>query len=116
LDFVESESKDNCTWFLQQLRKAIGEPPILVVSSDACKGLTMVVAEVFPHTDYMKQFAGKEYMYPATRAYKIEVYGLHMVNVASIGASKNGSRSTIVSYGIEVVSTRPSSVTTSQTI
>jgi hypothetical protein len=91
--FFESESKDSWTWFLQQLRKAIGEPPILAISLDACKGLTMAVAErrkCFRHLmqNYRKQFAGKEYMYPAVRVYRSEVYEHHMVNVAFIGGAK----------------------------
>jgi hypothetical protein len=84
---------------LQQLHKAIGEPPILAINSDACKGLTMAVAEVFPRVErreyfghlmqnYMKQFGGKEYMYPAARTYRSEVYEHHMVNVASIGGAR----------------------------
>jgi hypothetical protein len=38
--FFEYETKESWTWFLQQLRKAIGEPPHLAMSSDACVGLT----------------------------------------------------------------------------
>jgi transposase-like protein len=81
---------------LQHLRKAIGEPPILIISSDAYKELTMTVGEVFPSAErrecfrhlmqnYMKQFAGKDYVYTVAWAYRSEVYEHHMVNVASIG-------------------------------
>jgi hypothetical protein len=59
----------------------------------------MAVAKVFPHAErrecfrhlmqnYMKQFAGKEYMYHVARAYRSEVYEHHMINVASIGGIK----------------------------
>jgi hypothetical protein len=36
--FFCTEMEDNWTWFMENLRKAIGDPPLLVVSSDACKG------------------------------------------------------------------------------
>jgi hypothetical protein len=81
---------------LQQLRKAIGEPHILAINSDACKGLTESVKNVFPNAErmecfrhlmqkYMKHYPEKEYMYPPALAYMSEVYEHHMVNVASIG-------------------------------
>jgi transposase-like protein len=99
-EFFELESKDSWTWFLQQLRKAIGEPPILAIHADACKGLTESVKDVFPNAkrreyfkhlmqNYMKQhFAGNEYMYHAARTYRSEVYEQHISNVASIGGDK----------------------------
>jgi hypothetical protein len=34
--------------FFYQLHKATGEPPLLEICSDACKGLTFAVKEVFP--------------------------------------------------------------------
>jgi hypothetical protein len=46
--FFESESRDSWTWFLQQLRKAIGQSLVLAICSDACKGLTIAVIDVFP--------------------------------------------------------------------
>jgi hypothetical protein len=46
--FFESETEDNWKWFMQQLRKAIGDLPILAVCSDACKGLTNAMRDVFP--------------------------------------------------------------------
>jgi hypothetical protein len=80
---------------LQQLWKAIGEPPVLAVHYDACKGLTATVLDVLPHAErkecfrhlmqnYIKKFVGKEFMYPATHAYRGEVYAHHMTNVAFI--------------------------------
>jgi transposase-like protein len=93
--FFESESKDSWTWFMKQLRKAIGEPPLLAICSSACKGLTRSVKDVFPDVEqrecfkhlmqnYTKQFAGQQHMYLAARAYRTEVYDRHMVNVAGI--------------------------------
>jgi hypothetical protein len=94
-EFFEAESRESWTWFMQQLQKAIGEPPVLAVHSDTCKGLTAAVLDVFPHAEqrecfrhlmqnYIKKFVGKEFMYPATQAYRSEVYAHHMTNVASI--------------------------------
>jgi transposase-like protein len=80
---------------LQQLRKAIGEPPLLAVCSDACKGLTLAVKEVFPNAEgrecfrhlmqnYIKQFIEREHMYPAARVYMREMHDFHMENVGCI--------------------------------
>jgi transposase-like protein len=74
MDF-ESESKDSWTWFLLQLCKAIGEPPMLAMHCDASKGLIGAVKDVFPRAEmsecfqhlvqnYNKQFVEKEHMYP----------------------------------------------------
>jgi transposase-like protein len=95
LFFFESESGESWTWFLMQLRKAIGETAVLAIHSDACKGLTSAVHEVFPHAErrecfrhlmqnYIKQFSGKEHMYPAARAYRSEVYEQHKANFIDI--------------------------------
>ena len=46
--FIASENTDNWTWFMEQLKKAIGDPPLLAVCSDACKGLENAVKNVFP--------------------------------------------------------------------
>jgi transposase-like protein len=83
--FFESETKDSWTWFFPQLLKAIVHPPIFAICSYACKGLTAAVTYVFPEAErrecfrhlmhnYIKQFVGKEHMYPASRAYKSQVY------------------------------------------
>jgi transposase-like protein len=57
LPFVsESESKESWTWFLQQLKKAIGEPHLHAIHSDAFKGLTIAVQEVFPHAEWREYF------------------------------------------------------------
>jgi transposase-like protein len=56
LSFFFSETQDNWTWFMENLRKAIGDPPLLAVSSDACKGLENVMKAVFPHVEQMECF------------------------------------------------------------
>ena len=37
--FIESENEDNWAWFMNQVKKAIGDPPVLAICTDACKGL-----------------------------------------------------------------------------
>jgi hypothetical protein len=49
--FFESETEDNWKWFLQQLHKAIGDVPNLVICTDACKGLETAVGAVFPQAE-----------------------------------------------------------------
>jgi transposase-like protein len=79
--FIDSETQENWTWFMDNLRKAIGDPPLLAVSSDACKGLENVLKVVFPHIEQgdclihlmencVKRYVGAENMYPAARAYR----------------------------------------------
>jgi hypothetical protein len=93
--FFEGESKDSWTWFLLQLRKAIGQPCPYAIHCDASKGLVRAVKDVFPQAEmrecfrhlmqnYMKQFPGKEHMYPAARAYRHEVHEQHKVNIVVI--------------------------------
>jgi hypothetical protein len=50
-NFIDSETEENWTWFMEHLRSAIGDPPFLAVSSDACKGLKNVVKVVFSHAE-----------------------------------------------------------------
>jgi transposase-like protein len=79
--FIASKTEDNWTWFMEHLRRAIGDPPLLDVSSDACKGLENAVKDVFPHAEqreffrhlmenYVKRYGGDENMYPTVRAYR----------------------------------------------
>ena len=42
---------------LQQLRKAIGDLPVLAVCSDACKGLTNAMRDVFPNAEERECFS-----------------------------------------------------------
>jgi hypothetical protein len=37
--FIDGETTDNWTWFMTQLHKAIGDLPVLAISSYACKDL-----------------------------------------------------------------------------
>ena len=45
--FMASETTDNWTWFMEQLKKAIGDPPLLAICFDACKGLENAVKAVY---------------------------------------------------------------------
>jgi hypothetical protein len=47
----DSETSDNWEWFMKQLHRAIGSPPGLVISSDACKGLETAIDLVFPNCE-----------------------------------------------------------------
>ena len=49
--FIASETTVNWTWFMEQLKKAIGDPPVLAICSDACKGLENAVKNVFPNAE-----------------------------------------------------------------
>ena len=54
--FIASETEDNWTWFMTQLKKAIGDPPLLAVCTDACKGLENAVKRVFPKAEQRECF------------------------------------------------------------
>ena len=84
--FIDGETDDNWVWFMSQLKKAIGDLPLLVVCIDACKGLEKAVKHVFPQADqrecfrhlmqnFIKRFGGDIFskMYPTARAYRPEV-------------------------------------------
>jgi hypothetical protein len=43
-----TETEDNWKWFIQNLHRVVGDPPRLVICSDACKGLEKAVGAVFP--------------------------------------------------------------------
>jgi hypothetical protein len=93
--FIESKNGDNWTWFMNQVKKAIGDPPsVLVVCTYACKGLENVVKSVFPQAEqhecfrhmwnnFKKYFHGDVFgrLWPAARAYKMEEYQHHMAKV-----------------------------------
>jgi hypothetical protein len=73
---------------MENLTKTIRDPPLLVVSSDACKGLVDVVKAMFAYVEqrehfrhlmenYVKRFASAEHMYPAGMAYSKVVHEHH---------------------------------------
>lgn len=65
----DTETEDNWKWFIQNLHRAVGDPPGLVICSDACKGLEKAVGAVFPQVEnrecmrhlyqtFMKHYSG----------------------------------------------------------
>jgi transposase-like protein len=54
--FFEVESKDSWTWFLLQLRNAIGQPSPLAIHCDASKGLIGAMQDVFPQAEMRECF------------------------------------------------------------
>ena len=54
--FIDGETTDNWTWFMTQLHKAIGDLPVLAISSDACKGLENAVKNVFTRAEHRECF------------------------------------------------------------
>ena len=92
--FIESENGDNWAWFMNQVKKAIGDPQVLAVCTDACKGLENAVKKVFPQAEqrecfrhmwhnFQKYFHGDVFgrLWPAARAYRPEEYQHHMKKV-----------------------------------
>jgi hypothetical protein len=97
--FIDSETKDNWTWYMTQLHKALGDMSLLIVCTDACKGLEEAVKLVFPMAEqrecfkhlidnYVKKYKGVEHMYPAGRAYRKDVHDYHMNHVDAIPETK----------------------------
>lgn len=92
--FFDAETTENWTWFMSQLKKAIGNPPILAICTDACKGLENAVKTVFPNAEQrecfrhlmgnaVKKFHGEKFshMWPAAKAYKKSKFDWHMKQV-----------------------------------
>jgi transposase-like protein len=90
---------------MSQLKRAIGDLPLLAVSTDACKGLENAVKVVFRNAEkrecikhlmqnLVKKFRGKVYsrMWPAARAYERDIFDHHMSKIFA-------ARSTIICYG-----------------
>ena len=46
--FIDGETDDNWVWFMSQLKKAIGDLPLLDVCTDACKRLEKCSKTCFP--------------------------------------------------------------------
>jgi len=91
----DAENEDNWTWFLDNLHSVIGDPPGLVICSDACKGLENAVGAVFPNAEnrecarhmyknFMKYYTGDvftDHLYPAARNYTEGMFKWHMKKI-----------------------------------
>jgi transposase-like protein len=68
---------------------------LLALCSNACKGLKNAMNNEFPYAEkrecfrhliqnYIKQFGGSEYMYPAARAYRREIFDHYFSSIQEI--------------------------------
>jgi hypothetical protein len=95
--FIPSESEDHWNWFMEPLNKAIGNPPLLAVCSDACKGLMNAVKKVFPNAEqrecffhltknFVKKFRRSGKLSPAARTYSESIFYEHVASIISENA------------------------------
>ncbi|XP_066374632.1 uncharacterized protein [Miscanthus floridulus] len=78
--FFDSETKENWTWFMEQLSKSIGPMENLDVYTDACKGLEAAVAKVFSNSEQGECF--RHLMENMKKYYLGDVYAKNMWPVA----------------------------------
>jgi hypothetical protein len=109
---------------MEQLKKAICDPPLLAICSDAYKGLENAVKNVFPNAEqrecfyhlvrnFQKRFRGFGQIYSAARAYRVEIFYDHLAKMVSESSEAVQWYGPITSfYGIGVVSIQTLSVTT----
>jgi hypothetical protein len=92
--FISLEIETDCTWFMEQLQKAIRNPPVLAISFDAFKGLDNTVKKVFPNAEqrecffhltknFMKKFKGFGQVSPAARPYGEDIFYDEITSIIS---------------------------------
>jgi hypothetical protein len=75
--FIPFETTDNWTWFIEQLKKVIGDPPLLAICSHASEGLEDAVGSVFPNVEQ------KECFYHLVKNFQKGFRGLGIFNITS---------------------------------
>ncbi|KAJ9552716.1 hypothetical protein OSB04_016761 [Centaurea solstitialis] len=95
---LESENTKSWTWFLESLKKAIGTPHGLVISSDMQKGLEVAITQVYPnvehrecmrhlYSNFKKHFRGDFFMlklWGAANTYNVSKHDRLLNEIASV--------------------------------
>ncbi|GJZ13923.1 transposase, MuDR, MULE transposase domain protein [Tanacetum coccineum] len=95
---LESENTSSWIWFLELLKKAIGTPHGLVISSDMQKGLEVAITQVYPdaehreclrhlYSNFKKKFRGDFYnikLWGAAKTYSVNVHDRLLNDIAGV--------------------------------
>lgn len=92
---IEYGTTDSWEWFVHNMRRAIGCPQGLVISTDARKDIGVVVSKVYNGAEHIecfrhlyknfRKFKGDDFeknMWPATLSYTVHNYNKHCFVVA----------------------------------
>ncbi|KAI3795072.1 hypothetical protein L1987_37716 [Smallanthus sonchifolius] len=95
---LESENKSSWIWFLELLKKAIGTPNGLVISSDMQKGFEVAITQVYPsvehrecirhlYSNFKKHFRGEFFsknLWRAARTYSVTEHERLLTEIAGV--------------------------------